>query len=573
VHLDTGVRPLGPSDATIYGSWGGHNAVDAVKKDDEWKGIEWPDAWKTHMSKARRGFFHHALPYPGGGGQTGPGFAASYNQNSASNAAHETGHSLGLGHSGPYGLDVDVNCKPNYPSLMNYAPDPVLGFSDGSTAYATSLNNWELKETDAVNPGQTAFIARLQNVFDYYVDPHDGNVDWNRDGRFAPAGETVRAYANFQPGGSCEYTRWNKSPVVFVTSTLAPALARLDGRLRAFFVDRRGRLSWSTSSKSSWNCPKPKKDGCDDAGWGLPSVLFDRQVAGVDAIRLLDREALLVVATDEAGGVWSRVIRPDDKGSWQRIPGPATTGSPSLARVNLATMLVTRDKGGSYRYRIREESGRWEGSNLFVSMNGKILRAKDDSTFTPAVIEAPLTWHGRSRGVFALLADEDDDLVDLWYWNTARRRFEKTSLLEERIGPVSGRPALAVANSRLYVAFRQRTSHIARLLMSYTKVESDGSRRQLVGLLSDFDNSWATIQGADLLFEQGIDTNLRALLTHGKERKTAYQLWFYPKADGIQDYRYVNYDDWQVLGINLCREVVNPGGAVSNPIKCLPKTW
>jgi hypothetical protein len=55
-------------------------------------------------------------------------------------------------------------------------------------------------------------------------------------------------------------------------------------------------------------------------------VLFDRQVAGDDAIRLLDREALLVVATDEAGGVWSRVIRPDDKGSWQRIPGPATTG-------------------------------------------------------------------------------------------------------------------------------------------------------------------------------------------------------------------------------------------------------
>ena len=70
VHLDTGVRPCGPRDATIFGDWGGHNAVDAVKEDDEWNGVEYLDAWKKEMSEGRRGFFHHALVYATGGGQT-----------------------------------------------------------------------------------------------------------------------------------------------------------------------------------------------------------------------------------------------------------------------------------------------------------------------------------------------------------------------------------------------------------------------------------------------------------------------------------------------------------------------
>ena len=30
MHLDTGVPPERPEDATIYGDWGGHNPVDAA---------------------------------------------------------------------------------------------------------------------------------------------------------------------------------------------------------------------------------------------------------------------------------------------------------------------------------------------------------------------------------------------------------------------------------------------------------------------------------------------------------------------------------------------------------------
>jgi hypothetical protein len=214
----------------------------------------------------------------------------------------------------------------------------------------------------------------------------------------------------------------------------------------------------------------------------------------------------------------------------------------------------------------------------FATVAGDVLRAKNSSTFSPAVIASPPEW-GR-EGVYALLADESDDRLDLWFWLPSRRRLLKTDLIEEkdenRPGPASGRPALAMAHGRLYVVYRERGTRRAKLLISFVKVSLTGGtleRRRRVGLKGDFSNTWATIQGADLFYERHVDTNLRAVLTHAVGRDTEYEVWLYPKADGWQDYRYVNYDDWEVLRVNLCREVVDPGDTVSNPIRCLPKTW
>ena len=39
---------------------------------------------------------------------------------------------------------------------------------------------------------------------------------------------------------------------------------------------------------------------------------------------------------------------------------------------------------------------------------------------------------------------------------------------------------------------------------------------------------------------------------------------FDPKADGIEDFVLENYDDWQVLRVGICAEVVRPGGG--NPV-------
>ena len=61
------------------------------------------------------------------------------------------------------------------------------------------------------------------------------------------------------------------------------------------------------------------------------------------------------------------------------------------------------------------------------------------------------------------------------------------------------------------------------------------------------------------------------MLVHANATDSDREVWFRPKADGIEDYTYRNYDDWEVLRIGLCKEVVNPGGLVSGPIKCLSK--
>ena len=70
-HLDTGVAPETPADATIYGDWGGFNAVDAKKVGNTYMGVTAADAWPAQMSAARRGIFRYALAYGTGGGQTG----------------------------------------------------------------------------------------------------------------------------------------------------------------------------------------------------------------------------------------------------------------------------------------------------------------------------------------------------------------------------------------------------------------------------------------------------------------------------------------------------------------------
>ncbi|WP_342740593.1 hypothetical protein [Bradyrhizobium sp. B117] len=199
LHLDIGVPPETPADATTYGDWGGYTAVDAVPDGMGGYMPESPaSAMTNNMDPARRGLFHYVLGYTTGGGSCGPGIACGFNMNSAGNSAHEFGHTLFLDHNGPSGTH-EPNCKPNYPSLMNYAflDAGALMFSDGQTL--PTLNNHSLVETGIMSPGNTPFLNTLKSKFGYKVDAATGSVDWNRDGTFAAADAPVRAYANLLP--------------------------------------------------------------------------------------------------------------------------------------------------------------------------------------------------------------------------------------------------------------------------------------------------------------------------------------------------------------------------------------
>lgn len=604
-HLDTGIAPETPADATIYGDWGGFNAVPAVQKeDDSYTGANPQTAWQENMHTARRGIFRYILAYPSGGGQNPLGsFASSGPMDSAWVLAHEFAHAMGLAHSGPPGVTgvVDPNCKPNYQSLLNYAfgGSTAVGFSDGLGA--PPLNNVALTEWAAVPPANTSYLDVLENTFKYYVDRTHGHVDWNRDGEFAPEGTTVRAYANYRPGsGGCEFTRYNQSYIDGAASYQSPAMARLGNRLYTFYSVL-GSVYY-TYSTDAGNCPEPSREAC--ATWSQPSIAYMDAQGGVDVVRVGTgaSAALLVVTVDADGTIWERRLSLNDGNeSWtdhRQIAGAATpvnglsTGSaPSLSDLGYCKIfLAYRGTDGNVRHNklsCADGFATWQGEQQSLDQDGNPIAIADFSS--PGIGRAYLGEPGLA-GLYGAFADANGYL-DLYVLDEESNRWIITDLIEGDAGPVEGRPALQWTSEhvdidypgKLYLMYArhdlnstdgyQTRDREVRMLMSYVKVEeqSDGTLTKTlkVGLNGPFDNVWLHAYGIDLFFEAGIDSNLQAVLSRSSGNQDhSMKLQYRPKADGINDFLMTNYNDWEVLRMGLCNEVVNPGGLVSNPITC-----
>jgi len=60
---------------------------------------------------------------------------------------------------------------------------------------------------------------------------------------------------------------------------------------------------------------------------------------------------------------------------------------------------------------------------------------------------------------------------------------------------------------------------------------------------------------------------LRAVLTTGVGPHP-FRIWMRPKADGIDDFTYTDYSDWNVLRKNLCKWTVYPTLNGPRPISC-----
>lgn len=113
---------------------------------------------------------------------------------------HELGHNLGLQHGG----GNEINCKPNYLSIMNYTygsyvlpevPNP-LGRIDYSRKPLPTLNEYNLSEIDGIGGSsgdRTAFGVKTSYYFDFKelalkskttanVIDASGKIDWNENG-------------------------------------------------------------------------------------------------------------------------------------------------------------------------------------------------------------------------------------------------------------------------------------------------------------------------------------------------------------------------------------------------------
>ncbi len=246
LHIDSGTDTCdidGVNCSQTYGDWGGAGVSSTTN---------YKQSALDDMELHRRGIFLHALATGGGGGQAAGiptwrfGFGVSGGSKGAARFAHELGHALGLDHGGG---DAMV-CKPNYPSLMNYAwtyYTSDLRFSRGLEPARIST---ELDE----ELGTNIPLSKFAFAFDF--DSNGQTIDWNRNGTVEST--SVRGV-----------TRWAKSSVscasvmahgnegmITAKSGSHVALAELDGSLFAFsqVSDLDHTLQWSEYAGDTTPC-------------------------------------------------------------------------------------------------------------------------------------------------------------------------------------------------------------------------------------------------------------------------------------------------------------------------------
>lgn len=99
---------------------------------------------------------------------------------------HELGHTLGLGHGG----GDNINCKPNYLSVMNYIftmgglqPSGQFDFSRDALPTSGFLKEDALNETIGIQDGGfTTFYGPRDASGDFQVGNGFGSIDWDADG-------------------------------------------------------------------------------------------------------------------------------------------------------------------------------------------------------------------------------------------------------------------------------------------------------------------------------------------------------------------------------------------------------
>lgn len=570
VHLDTGVEPETDADAAIYGNWGGYNTINAVRKGNKFDGPPPGALWRTNMHPSRFGIFKYGPGHISGGGQCGRGVACGYNMRSASNAIHEMGHSFGLNHTGPMDFpQPGVNCAPNYPSVMSYAFMGKGEFADGQNRAA--LNNTALAEFKAVSPGNKAYLDDLVNTFGYTVDRVNGHVDWNRDGQFAGPGETVRAYANYGAGLECEFTRMNKVTVPSARTNSSLALARFSGKTYLFFVDPAGTVRFSTST-SNWKCAAAEA-GCDGSGWSSPtSAAFPVKAVGVDAdtTSFFGLSYLAIAVTAQDGTLWHRIAfrQPNGVEFWrgaEQIPSAPVAGEPSLAGIRSGTGLFLAYKGADNRVRWRTYDGHnWSAETVALATNGKEIVTSADASPAIANVYLPFKVPGQPM-IYGAFAATDGRLRMMWL--DFGGRWVNTGLLDNDLMPVKGRPTMAWVPASTAADFPgtfylgARSGADGDYMTARTYVNAKGTPR--IGIASFFDNSF--LEGAAFDFLSG-DTTGTPQLWAALSFKNGIE--FRPRADGIVDLTYRNYDDWSVLGWGLCFFTVDPLRQDPKPIRC-----
>lgn len=287
LHLDIGHAVLEPEHTTLYGDWGGANSVPMD--------IDMTQLANMYRSEVRRGLFHYGVLVPGNGGGQGyrpgdifswsaPGTTTRY----VNSFAHELGHNLNLLHSG-HSSWGNVNCKPHYRSVMNYAYQyRVNGYSQGSNQN-TILSPDAVVEADGLQT-DPAFLTGDP----YHLEISGTMVDWNADSFYA-YGPPVRAPVTWATGSGCSAFTQNAMVLQSQLPAITPDILRANGNyIYTFFISSDNTIRYRHSATSgvdrNGSCPGGNTIGSTCMTWEQEQlVTTDYDAKGLSVIEWKDK--------------------------------------------------------------------------------------------------------------------------------------------------------------------------------------------------------------------------------------------------------------------------------------------
>lgn len=566
LHFDTGMNP--PAGAPVaelatYGDWGGYSVHETPGCLDS--GC-WNSVMPTAMHANRKGVFHYALGYPGGGGQA-PTHSIGLNIpiDDVGSAAHEFGHTLGLNHGGPTHIGPDANCKPNYPSIMSYAYGGIGAFSDGYGRSA--LNNAELVERAHVaqpnsGPGK-AYLTHLRDIFKYNVDMATGDVDWNRDGVISSG--TVKAYAN-NNHSSCEFTRVNQMNAAGFANG-AVTLTRLGQSTIVLYIDetnRRLRIDHTTDSlacpANTESCGPPLQQVAVNTSWNTNIDAVDAHPIGSGA------QKKLLIVFRKGGQLFETIM--SNGFVWSAPVSIAVSGGVmdelSLGGSATESFLAYKDATGRAVLKRRDANGAWGPDEVVILSTGSPLAALRPGA-SPGILRAGNRLFGAfpvgaTGGVAVYERNAADGRWVIQQWSNWKASIGRPALAMEPVAsgsPLPGRLRL------MYISPGAEGKNIIRIMTLEAIGLGPSAGLQMTDEIHD--NVWYYGNGVDLLFESGVDSNLRAAVASALRPQVPdpHFVNLRPKADGVVFQVYRNWNDWEAMGIAVCRTLKSAGADVN----------